>query len=96
MSVDGVPLLKIGFSVAPEWRVKQLSSGSAVLAPYVIEYTVQTYDMRLDEAEVHRRLGDYRFNKHREAFTCTLELAQKTLNDVTVSPLIFYHIYATI
>jgi hypothetical protein len=83
VSFNGQPILKIGYSGNPEKRAKQLSSASGVIADYKVEYTVKTDDMVRDEKEVHQRLDDHRVNDKREGFTCTLELAKKTLNDVT-------------
>jgi len=59
-------LFKIGETGDIEARVKELSSGTSVAAPFKVEFTQLSYDCAGDEQKVHYLLKEYRYNTSRD------------------------------
>ena len=77
-------LFKIGETGDIEARVKELSSGTSVAAPFKVEFTQLSYDCAGDEQKVHYLLKEYRYNTSREFFRLPLEQAITTVRQTVV------------
>ncbi|WP_419792582.1 GIY-YIG nuclease family protein [Serratia fonticola] len=63
-------LIKIGMTTtSPQIRCKELSSGTNVPAPFIIEASFFSEDPRRDEASIHAALSEHRVNSSREFFS---------------------------
>lgn len=75
LSNEAMPgIFKIGMTTsAPEVRAREVSQGTGVPMPYVVEHAFHSYQPRQDEAEIHELLGEYRLNPNREFFKCEMD-----------------------
>jgi ribosomal protein L37AE/L43A len=75
-------LVKIGMTEGDvSERVNQLSSGTSVAEPFVLEASITSSDPSKDEQLVHKQLAEYRKPK-REFFAMSVQEAVKTLQQV--------------
>ncbi len=74
LSNEAMPgIYKIGMTTSsPEVRAREVSQGTGVPMPYVVEHAFHSYQPRQDEADIHELLGEYRLNPNREFFKCDL------------------------
>lgn len=75
--------VKIGFTNDLERRRKDLS-GTSVSRPFSIAYSVCVRNARELEQFVHHELRDYRINDNREFFSCGVDLAIATIDELMV------------
>ncbi|WP_313382839.1 GIY-YIG nuclease family protein [Pantoea sp.] len=76
LSNEAMPgIYKIGMTTtAPEIRAREISQGTGVPMPYVVEHAFHSYNPKQDEAEIHEMLAEHRLNPNREFFSCHMEL----------------------
>ncbi|USR61600.1 GIY-YIG nuclease family protein [Lelliottia amnigena] len=76
LSNEAMPgIFKIGMTTSsPEVRAREVSQGTGVPMPYVVEHAFHSYQPRQDEAEIHDLLGEYRLNPNREFFKCEMDI----------------------
>ncbi|WP_444878450.1 GIY-YIG nuclease family protein [Citrobacter koseri] len=76
LSNEAMPgIFKIGMTTtSPEVRAREVSQGTGVPMPYVVEHAFHSYQPRQDEAEIHELLGEYRLNPNREFFRCEMDI----------------------
>ena len=68
--------LKIGYSKnGGHVRAKDLSKETGVPLPYDCDYELEVDDARFVEGEVHKELDQYRVNRGKEFFNCSVETA---------------------
>ncbi|WP_313684162.1 GIY-YIG nuclease family protein [Pantoea sp.] len=64
-------IFKIGMTTStPEVRAKEVSQGTGVPMPYVVEHAFHSDKPKEDEAAIHESLTEYRLNPNREFFMC--------------------------
>lgn len=73
--------VKIGYTNDLDRRRKDLS-GTSVSRPFTIAYSVCVHNARSLEQFVHHELKDFRINESREFFSCGVDLAIKTIDDL--------------
>ncbi|MFT2798821.1 GIY-YIG nuclease family protein [Serratia sp. N21D137] len=75
LSNEAMPgIYKIGMTTStPEIRAREVSQGTGVPLPYVVELAYFSESPRNDEASIHEYLGDCRINSSREFFKCDLD-----------------------
>lgn len=67
-------IYKVGMTTStPEIRAREVSHGTGVPLPYVVELAYFSESPRSDEASIHEYLDDFRINSNREFFKCDLE-----------------------
>lgn len=70
-------IYKIGMTTnEPETRAKEISQGTGVPSPFVVERAYFSQSPREDELVIHEELSDYRFNPNREFFKCPLAVIE--------------------
>lgn len=76
LSNEAMPgIFKIGMTTSsPEVRAREVSQGTGVPMPYVVEHAFHSYQPRQDESEIHELLGEYRLNPNREFFKCEIDI----------------------
>ena len=74
--------IKIGMSSKDPVERKSELESSGVPEPFVIEYKAMVDDYQKVEQQVHRHLDNYRPNKKREFFTCSISDAIITIRTV--------------
>jgi hypothetical protein len=76
-------LLKIGKTRrTPDARAEELSGDTGVPAEFIVAYETPVSDCDAAEAEIHRKLGNFRSNKNREFFKIDLRYAILTAMEV--------------
>ncbi|WP_312358837.1 GIY-YIG nuclease family protein [Mixta calida] len=75
LSNEAMPgIYKIGMTTSsPEVRAREVSQGTGVPMPYVVEHAFFSDSPREDEAELHEALNEFRINPNREFFKCEME-----------------------
>lgn len=64
-------IFKIGMTTStPEIRAKEVSQGTGVPMPYVVEHAFYSENPKEDESAIHEALTEYRLNPNREFFMC--------------------------
>ena len=76
--------IKIGMSSKDPVERKSELESSGVPEPFVIEYKAMVDDYQKVEQTIHRSLDNYRPNKKREFFTCTIPEAIITIRSSSV------------
>jgi hypothetical protein len=81
LSNPSIPgLYKIGYTKdTPDQRAKEVSRGTGIAMPFVVEWAFQCFDGEMLEHEVHKCLENYRENTRREFFRIDLNEAKKTI-----------------
>lgn len=76
LSNEAMPgIFKIGMTTTtPEVRAREVSQGTGVPMPYVVEHAFHSYNPKQDETEIHELLAEYRLNPNREFFKCDMEI----------------------
>jgi hypothetical protein len=64
----GHPLLKIGFTISPDERLRALSAPTGVPAPFKIEFANKIHGYKEKEKQLHSLLSHVRYNNSREFF----------------------------
>lgn len=73
-------LIKIGHTTkTPEERAKQLYDTSSP-EPFDVLYKMEFENSKKAEQQIHFWLQDYRYNRKREYFTCSIRKAIDTIN----------------
>lgn len=73
-------IYKIGMTTnEPEARAKEISQGTGVPSPFVVERAYFSQSPREDELVIHEELSEYRFNPNREFFKCSLEVIEECM-----------------
>lgn len=74
---------KIGYTDnTPDVRAKQLSRGTGVPQPFVVEFGFYCFNAKSAEGEIHRALGDCRINDDREFFLINLQDAKDIVENI--------------
>jgi len=73
--------LKIGYTKkTPEERAKEISSGTGIARPFVVEWAYRCFNGEIIERTVHHALKAYRVNNKKEFFQINLEEAKEVIN----------------
>ena len=75
-------LVKIGRSVHPEERRRELSRGTSVPVPFALVHKQRVRCCARAEREIHSRLGAYRLNPRREFFRIPVVNAIRVVDEV--------------
>lgn len=83
LSNEAMPgIYKIGMTTSsPEVRAREVSQGTGVPMPYVVEHAFHSYQPRQDEADIHELLGEYRLNPNREFFKCEMDIILDAIDE---------------
>lgn len=74
---------KIGYTDnTPDVRAKQLSRGTGVPQPFVVEFGFYCFNAKSAEGEIHRALRDCRINDDREFFLINLQDAKDIVENI--------------
>lgn len=74
-------IYKVGMTTSdPEMRAKEVSQGTGVPMPYVVEKAYFSTNPREDEKNIHEELAEFRFNPSREFFRCSLEIIEEAFD----------------
>ena len=83
MSNPAFPLLKIGRTNRdPDVYRKEELDVTGLPEPFKVEYYVYANDYITLEMDIHRHLDEYRPNKGREFFNCSIEVAIDTIREI--------------
>lgn len=76
LSNEAMPgIYKIGMTTtSPEVRAREVSQGTGVPMPYVVEHAFHSQSPKEDESSIHDILSEYRLNPNREFFKCSMEI----------------------
>jgi|GEM_PF-3261418 len=67
-------IYKVGMTtINPETRAKDISRGTGVPTPFVVEKSFHVENPAQAEKEIHEALSEYRVNDNREFFECSIE-----------------------
>ena len=79
--------VKVGFSIDPQRRARELS-GTGLPLDYVVVKQWHVHDMRAAERAAHLELASFRVSDRREHFAVSQEIAVETLDRVLSSHLV--------
>ena len=76
-------IFKIGYtSATPEERAQPISSATAVVLPYKVEYAFHCWNGEKLEHEIHKYLDSYRVNNQREFFQVEFDQAKSIIERI--------------
>ena len=86
-------LVKIGFTERDDidQRVKELSSGSGVPKPFILEASFASTSPRDDEQRIHKEMVEYRLSSQREFFQVSLQESVQIISDLLKREPVFIH-----